>query len=145
MTVTIYHNPKCGTSRNTLELIRAAGIEPTIIEYLKTPPTRDKLKELSAAMGVTPRGLLRTRGQLFLPPSVGHRAEQRDERRRRGQNDAACEPFLDESRVLVQGGAKELLTGEKEDDEFGRPVELRPIGFQRQFVHPAPDLLRMTA
>ena len=61
MTVTIYHNPKCGTSRNTLELIRAAGIEPTVIEYLKTPPTRAKLKELSASMGVTPRGLLRTK------------------------------------------------------------------------------------
>ena len=51
MNVTIYHNPACGTSRNTLAMIRATGTEPTIIEYLKTPPTRDELRELVAAHG----------------------------------------------------------------------------------------------
>ncbi len=59
MTVTIYHNPACGTSRNTLAMIRAAGIEPQIIEYLKTPPTRAKLKALVAASGGSVRALIR--------------------------------------------------------------------------------------
>ncbi len=62
MTITIYHNPKCGTSRNTLALIRNTGVEPEVIEYLKTPPAREKLKELLAAMDMTPRELLRERG-----------------------------------------------------------------------------------
>jgi arsenate reductase (glutaredoxin) len=60
--VTIYHNPDCGTSRNTLAMIRQSGVEPTIIEYLKTPPSRDKLKELIAAMGLSVRALLREKG-----------------------------------------------------------------------------------
>jgi len=61
-TVTIYHNPACGTSRNTLGLIRAAGIEPTIIEYLKTPPDRATLVGLLRRMGLRPRELLREKG-----------------------------------------------------------------------------------
>jgi arsenate reductase len=59
MTVTIYHNPECGTSRNTLAMIRATGTEPVIIEYLKTPPSRAKLIDLIAAMGISVRTLLR--------------------------------------------------------------------------------------
>ena len=62
MSVTIYHNPKCGTSRNTLAMIRQSGEEPEIIEYLKTPPSREKLVELIAAMGIAPRDLLRRKG-----------------------------------------------------------------------------------
>jgi arsenate reductase len=62
MTITIYHNPACGTSRNTLAMIRQSGEEPRIIEYLKTPPTRDELIELIAAMDITPRQLLRQKG-----------------------------------------------------------------------------------
>ncbi|HVX76804.1 MAG TPA: arsenate reductase (glutaredoxin) [Bradyrhizobium sp.] len=62
MTVTIYHNPDCGTSRNTLAMIRQSGVEPTIIEYLKTPPSRAKLKELITAMGIPVRALLREKG-----------------------------------------------------------------------------------
>ncbi|MDX8512619.1 arsenate reductase (glutaredoxin) [Mesorhizobium captivum] len=62
MTVTIYHNPACGTSRNTLAMIRASGEEPVVIEYLKTPPSRERLLELIAAMGITPRELLREKG-----------------------------------------------------------------------------------
>ncbi|RWA75654.1 MAG: arsenate reductase (glutaredoxin) [Mesorhizobium sp.] len=62
MTITIYHNPQCGTSRNTLAMIRQSGEEPEIIEYLKTPPSRAKLVELIAAMGITPRALLREKG-----------------------------------------------------------------------------------
>ncbi|MBR1207392.1 MULTISPECIES: arsenate reductase (glutaredoxin) [unclassified Bradyrhizobium] len=62
MTITIYHNPDCGTSRNTLAMIRQSGEEPEIVEYLKTPPSRDKLIALIAAMGMTPRALLREKG-----------------------------------------------------------------------------------
>ena len=60
--VTIYHNPACGTSRNTLALLRHAGIEPTVVEYLKTPLTKPQLRELAAAMGTTVRELLREKG-----------------------------------------------------------------------------------
>jgi arsenate reductase (glutaredoxin) len=60
--VTIYHNPDCGTSRNTLALIRNSGTEPEIIEYLKTPPSKERLLQLIAAMGISPRELLRQKG-----------------------------------------------------------------------------------
>ena len=61
-TVTIYHNPDCGTSRNVLALIRNSGEEPTVIEYLKTPPDRATLMVLIAAMGVSARAVLREKG-----------------------------------------------------------------------------------
>ncbi len=63
--ITIYHNPACGTSRNTLALIRNSGAEPEVIEYLKTPPTKAQLQELLAAMGIGARALLREKGTPF--------------------------------------------------------------------------------
>ena len=65
MTVTIYHNPACGTSRNTLAMIRQSGEEPVVVEYLKEPPTRERLVELLAAMGVSARELLRQKGKPY--------------------------------------------------------------------------------
>lgn len=65
MTITIYHNPACGTSRNTLAIIREHGEEPRVIEYLKTPPTRKELVELIKAMGITPRDLLLQKGMPY--------------------------------------------------------------------------------
>ena len=65
MTVTIYHNPACGTSRNTLAMIRQSGWEPEVIEYLKSPPSRARLVELIAAMGIPVRALLREKGTPF--------------------------------------------------------------------------------
>ncbi|TCR93271.1 arsenate reductase (glutaredoxin) [Rhizobium sp. BK376] len=62
MDVTIYHNPECGTSRNTLAMIRNAGIEPTIIEYLKNPPSRDELVKMIADAGLAVRGAIREKG-----------------------------------------------------------------------------------
>lgn len=62
MDVIIYHNPDCGTSRNTLAMIRQSGAEPRIVEYLKTPPTRQELERLIRAMGIKPRDLLREKG-----------------------------------------------------------------------------------
>jgi len=65
MTVTIFHNPACGTSRNTLAMIRNSGVEPNVIEYLKTPPTKARLQQLLTAMGSGPRALLREKGTPF--------------------------------------------------------------------------------
>jgi arsenate reductase len=62
MNVTIYHNPDCGTSRNVLAMIRHAGIEPTVIEYLKNPPTRAQLVKMVADAGLTVRGAIREKG-----------------------------------------------------------------------------------
>lgn len=62
MDIVIYHNPACGTSRNTLAMIRNAGIEPHVVEYLKTPPSRDLLVQLIRRMGIAPRALLREKG-----------------------------------------------------------------------------------
>ncbi|MEW9808386.1 arsenate reductase (glutaredoxin) [Mesorhizobium marinum] len=62
MSVTIYHNPHCGTSRNTLAMIQASGEDPAVIEYLKNPPTRARLEALIEAMGISPRDLLREKG-----------------------------------------------------------------------------------
>jgi arsenate reductase len=64
-TVTIFHNPKCGTSRNTLALIRNAGIEPQVIHYLETPPTRAELVKLVADCGLSVREVLRSKGDVY--------------------------------------------------------------------------------
>jgi len=68
--ITIYHNPACGTSRNVLGLIRNSGEEPAIIEYLKTPPDAGTLKSLISAMGVRARDVLRQKGTLYDPSSL---------------------------------------------------------------------------
>ncbi len=62
MAVTIYHNPSCGTSRNTLAMIRASGVEPDVIEYVKNPPSRERLVELITAMGGNVRAVIRENG-----------------------------------------------------------------------------------
>ena len=101
--ITIYHNPACGTSRNTLALIRNAGIEPRVIEYLKDPPDREALEGLIAAMDVPARDLLRTKeaayAELHLDdPSLG--------------DDALIDAML-EHPVLIQ-----------------RPIVVSPLGTQ---------------
>jgi arsenate reductase len=65
VTVTIYHNPACGTSRNTLAMLKERGETPVVIEYLKNPPTRERLVELLRKMKMTPRQLLRDKGSLY--------------------------------------------------------------------------------
>jgi len=69
--ITIYHNPSCGTSRNTLALIRHSGVEPTVIEYLKTPPDKQRLRELIQAMGIPVRALLREKGTPYAELRLG--------------------------------------------------------------------------
>ena len=71
MTVTILHNPDCGTSRNTLALIRNSGEEPEVVEYLKTPPAREALAELIRRMGIPVRGLLREKGTPYAELGLG--------------------------------------------------------------------------
>lgn len=71
MTITIYHNPKCGTSRNVLALIRNTGEAPDIIEYLKDPPSRNRLVELIAAMGIPVRDVLRQKGTPYDELNLG--------------------------------------------------------------------------
>lgn len=71
MTVTIYHNPACGTSRNTLAMIRASGEEPTVIEYLKHPPSRARLQELARKMDLPLRALLREKGTPYVQLELG--------------------------------------------------------------------------
>jgi arsenate reductase len=72
MTVTIYHNPACGTSRNTLAIIRENGEEPVIVEYLKHPPDRARLRALADAMGLPIRALLREKGTPYAELDLGN-------------------------------------------------------------------------
>jgi arsenate reductase len=72
MTVTIYHNPSCGTSRNTLAMIRESGEEPVIVEYLKHPPDRARLRALADAMGLPVRALLREKGTPYAELDLGN-------------------------------------------------------------------------
>lgn len=74
MDAIIYHNPACGTSRNTLAMIRHAGIEPHVIEYLKTPPSRTLLQQLAARMGLSVRELLREKGTPYAELGLGNAA-----------------------------------------------------------------------
>jgi arsenate reductase len=71
MTITIYHNPDCGTSRNTLAMIRASGDEPIVIEYLKHPPSRARLQELARKMDLPLRSLLREKGTPYAQLGLG--------------------------------------------------------------------------
>lgn len=77
--ITIYHNPKCGTSRNVLALIRNSGVEPEVIEYLKTPPTKARLAELVAATGQGVRALLREKGTPYAELDLGNAKWSDDE------------------------------------------------------------------
>jgi arsenate reductase len=73
MTITIYHNPACGTSRNTLAMIRASGVEPEVIEYLQNPPSRERLMELIAAMGGDVRAIIREKGTPYAELGLDNR------------------------------------------------------------------------
>ncbi|TPP06500.1 arsenate reductase (glutaredoxin) [Rhizobium glycinendophyticum] len=79
MTVTIYHNPACGTSRNTLEIIRHAGIEPTVIEYLKTPPSKEDLAKMIADSGLSVRQAIREKGTPYEELGLADPALSEDE------------------------------------------------------------------
>jgi arsenate reductase len=79
MTITIFHNPACGTSRNTLAMIRQSGEEPNVVEYLKTPPPREVLVDLLARMGISARQLLREKGTPYAELDLGNSKWSEDE------------------------------------------------------------------
>jgi arsenate reductase len=112
--VTIFHNPACGTSRNTLALIRHAGIEPTVIEYLKTPPTKEALRELVAAMGVPARSLLREKGTPYAELGLG-------------------EPHWTDEQLLDFIGQHPIL--------MNRPVVVTPLG--TKLCRPSEEVLEL--
>ncbi len=101
MDVVIYHNPACGTSRNALALIRHAGIEPHVVEYLKTPPSRGMILELVERMGVPLRSLLREKGMPFAELGLG-------------------DPDLSDDQLLDAIEAHPVL--------LNRPIVLSPLG-----------------
>ena len=112
--ITIYHNPACGTSRNVLALIRHAGFEPTVIEYLKTPPSKECLRELVAATGRPVRAILREKGTPF--------AELRLD-----------EPHWTEEELLDAIVAHPIL--------LNRPVVVTPLG--TALCRPSEEVLRL--
>ncbi|MEO8806148.1 MAG: arsenate reductase (glutaredoxin), partial [Burkholderiaceae bacterium] len=99
--ITIYHNPDCGTSRNTLALIRNSGTEPLIVEYLVTPPGRTKLVELIAALGVPVRAVLRSKGTPYDELKLG-------------------DPSLSDERLIDAMVAHPIL--------MNRPIVVTPLG-----------------
>ncbi|MDQ1081479.1 arsenate reductase (glutaredoxin) [Pseudoroseomonas cervicalis] len=99
--VTIYHNPACGTSRNTLALIRNSGEEPEVIEYLRTPPSRERLAELIRRMGIPTRELLRQKGTPYEELGLG-------------------DPSLTEEQLLDAMMAHPIL--------INRPIVVTPLG-----------------
>ncbi len=99
--IVIYHNPECGTSRNTLALIRNAGIEPHVVEYLKTPPARDLLAQLIVRAGITPRELLREKGTPYAELGL-------------------ADPALDDSALIDAMMAHPIL--------INRPLVVSPLG-----------------
>ncbi|MBP0447751.1 arsenate reductase (glutaredoxin) [Roseomonas sp. SSH11] len=101
MTVTIFHNPACGTSRNVLALIRNSGEEPEVVEYLKTPPTREVLAELIRRMGVPVRDVLREKGTPYAELGLG-------------------DPSLSDDQLLDAMMAHPIL--------INRPIVVTPLG-----------------
>ena len=112
MDVIIYHNPDCGTSRNTLAMIRNAGVEPHVIEYLKTPPSRDMLTRLIARMGISARELLREKVTPYAELGLG-------------------DPALSEAQLLDAMMAHPIL--------INRPIVVSPKGVR--LCRPSEDVL----
>jgi arsenate reductase len=99
--ITIYHNPQCGTSRNTLALIRNSGAEPEVVEYLQTPPSRETLQQLITAMGVPVREVMRAKEKLYAELQLGN-------------------PALTDEQLLDAMGAHPVL--------INRPIVVTPLG-----------------
>ena len=112
MDVIIYHNPDCGTSRNTLALIRNAGVEPHVVEYLKTPPSRTMLTQLVQRMGISVRALLREKGTPYAELGLG-------------------DPALTDGQLLDAMMARPVL--------INRPIVVSPKGVR--LCRPSEDVL----
>lgn len=122
--IVIYHNPGCGTSRNTLAMIRAIGTEPVVIEYLNTPPDRAKLIQLIADAGISPRSLLREKGTPFQELGLGDMALSDD-----ALIDAMMAHPILINRPLVETPLGVLLCRPSE-----RVLEILPAGLSSDFT-----------
>lgn len=118
MSITIFHNPLCGTSRNTLALIRHAGMEPTVVEYLKTPPSKARIRQLVAAMGISVRALLREKGTPYAELKLGD-AHWSDEQ---------LLDFIGQHPILMNRPIVETPLGTALCRPSERVLELLPVG-----------------
>ena len=118
MTIKIYHNPACGTSRNVLAIIRHAGLQPTVIEYLKTPPSKDELRQLVAAMGIPVRELLREKGTPYAELGL---ADARF-------SDQQLLDFIGQHPILMNRPVVETPLGTKLCRPSEEVLELLPVG-----------------
>lgn len=123
--VTIYHNPKCGTSRNTLAIIRATGIEPTVIEYLQNPPTREQLVQLIADMGIPVRALLREKGTPYAELDLGNEKWSDDEL----IDQMMAHPILINRPIVVTELGTKLCRPASES-----VLDILPLGLKEPFV-----------
>jgi len=124
MTVTIYHNPACGTSRNTLAMIRATGEEPVVIEYLKTPPSRERLLGLIEAMGISVRDLLREKGTPYAALELGDRK----------WTDAQLVDFMLQHPILINRPIVETARGTRLCRPSEAVLDLLPASLREPFA-----------
>lgn len=131
MTITLYHNPDCGTSRNVLALLRFAGLEPTVVEYLKAPPSKERLKELIAAMGIPVRDLLREKGTPYA--ELGLAAPT--------WTDDQLLDFIGEHPILMNRPVVETPLGTKLCRPSEAVLELLPVGKLSPFTKEDGELI----
>jgi len=129
--VTIFHNPACGTSRNVLGLIRHAGIEPEVIEYLRTPPTREQLKQLLADAGLSVREVLRDKGTPFSELDLGNPA----------WTDEQLLDFIGQHPVLINRPLVVTPLGTKLCRPSEEVLELLPVGKVPPFTKEDGDIV----
>jgi arsenate reductase len=130
--VTLFHNPACGTSRNTLALIRHAGIEPTVVEYLKTPPSKERLRELVAACGGSVRTLLREKAPPYAELNL---ADPK-------WSDEQLLDFLVEHPILLNRPVVETPLGTRVCRPCERVLPLLPVGRLPDFVKADGEVVR---
>jgi arsenate reductase len=132
--ITIFHNPACGTSRNTLALIRHAGIEPVVIEYLKAPPSKERLKQLVQQMGITVRGLLREKGPPYAQLDLGDPK----------WTDEQLLDFMQQHPILINRPIVETPLGTKLCRPSEEALELLPVPTLAPFTKEDGEVMRDT-
>jgi arsenate reductase len=130
--VTIFHNPACGTSRNALALIRHAGIEPTVVEYLETPPTKAQLRELVAETGQPLRALLRDKEAIYAQLGLADPAWTDDQ----------LLDFIGQHPVLLNRPVVRTALGTRLCRPFETVLEILPVGPLPDFVKPDGEVVR---